>query len=91
MKVEVTGISFDVMDLIQLALDRIQLRTLVNTEMNFWVPKNINVFLTRCIALNFRRRSQLYGVYWSEKVRIGKKFKILSSVFLHFCISGPVD
>jgi hypothetical protein len=84
MKMEVTEIGYDVTDWIQPALDRIQLRTLVNTAMNFWVPLNINIFLTRCIALSFRRRSRLHGVPWSEKARTGKEFKILSSGSLHF-------
>jgi hypothetical protein len=55
-------IGWGVMDWIDLAQDRDQWRTLVNTVMNLRVPYNFGKFLSGCATGGFSRRSQLHGV-----------------------------
>jgi hypothetical protein len=50
------------MDRIDLAQDRDQWRALMNTAMNFPVPKNAGKFLSCCTTGGFSRRAQLHGV-----------------------------
>jgi hypothetical protein len=50
-KVGVSEIGLGVVDWIDLAQDRYSWRTLVNAEMNLWVPKNavkLPIFCTTC-------------------------------------------
>jgi hypothetical protein len=50
---QVTGLDYNVMGGIQLALGTIQWRALGNKAMNCRVPKHINIFSTCLRALNF--------------------------------------
>jgi hypothetical protein len=50
------------MDWIDLAQDRVQWRTLVNTVMNLRVPQNVGKFLSSCATGCFSRRAQFRGV-----------------------------
>jgi hypothetical protein len=59
-KIDLRGIGWDVMDWIDLAQDRDQCRTLVNTVMNFRVPQNAGKFLGGCTVGSFSRRAQLH-------------------------------
>jgi hypothetical protein len=50
------------MDWFDLAQDREQWRTLVNTIMNLRVPQNAGKFLSSCTTVGFLRRAQLHIV-----------------------------
>jgi hypothetical protein len=50
------------MDWIELAQDRNQWRSLVNTKMNILVPENVGKCLSNCIDGGFSIRAQLHEV-----------------------------
>jgi hypothetical protein len=52
------------MDWIDMAQDRVQWRTLVNTVMNLRVPQNAGKFLSNCIIGDFLSRAQLHEISW---------------------------
>jgi hypothetical protein len=54
--------GWDVMDWIDLAQDRDQLKAVVNTVMNLRVPYNVGKFLRNCTTGGFSRRTQDYGI-----------------------------
>jgi hypothetical protein len=58
-KMDLRGIGWSGMDWISLAQDRDQWRALVNTVMNFRVPKTAGKFLSGCTISGFSRRAQL--------------------------------
>jgi hypothetical protein len=62
-KMDLREIGWDGMDWIDLAQERNQWRTLVNTVMNLRVPQNVDKFLNSCTTGGFSRRAQLHGVY----------------------------
>jgi hypothetical protein len=51
--------GWDGVDWIDMAQDRGQWRALMNTVMNFRVPKNAGKFLRGCTGGGFSRRAQL--------------------------------
>jgi hypothetical protein len=51
--------GWDGTDWIDLAQDRNQWKSLVNTVMNLWVPHNAGKFLSSCTIGGFSRRAQL--------------------------------
>jgi hypothetical protein len=53
-------IGWDGTDWIDLAQNRDQWRTLVNTVMNLRVPQNAGKFLSSCTIDSFSRRAQLH-------------------------------
>jgi hypothetical protein len=59
-KMNLREIVWGFMDLIHLAQDRNQWRTLVNTAMNLPVPLNSGKFLSSCTTGGFSRRAQLH-------------------------------
>jgi hypothetical protein len=61
-KIDLREIGWGGMDWIDLAQDRDQWRTLVNTVMNLQVPQNVGKFLSGCTTGGFSRRAQLHGV-----------------------------
>jgi hypothetical protein len=58
-KIDLRDIKWDGMDCIDLAQDRDQWRTLVNTVMNLRIPYNAGKFLRGCTIGSFSRRAQL--------------------------------
>jgi hypothetical protein len=56
-KMDLRDIGWSGMDWADLAQDRDQWRTLVNTEMNLWVPFNVGKFLSSCATGGFSRRA----------------------------------
>jgi hypothetical protein len=58
-KMGLRQIGWDGMDWIDLAQDRDQWRDLVNTVMNFRVPRTAGKFLSICTIGGFSRRAQL--------------------------------
>jgi hypothetical protein len=58
-KTDLREIGWDVMDWINVALDRDQWRPLVNKVMNLRVPSNAGKFSSSCTIGIFSRRSQL--------------------------------
>jgi hypothetical protein len=52
-------IGCDGVDWIDRAQDRDKWRALVNTVLNFWVPRNAGKFLSGCPIYGFSRRAQL--------------------------------
>jgi hypothetical protein len=61
-KTDLGEVSWGAIDWIDLAEDRDQWRTLVNTVTNFRVPQNVGKFLSSCTTGGFSRRAQLHGV-----------------------------
>jgi hypothetical protein len=61
------------MDWIDLAQERNQWRTLVNTGLNLRVPCNIGNFLNSCTTVSFLRRAQLRGINLYEILRRDSK------------------
>jgi hypothetical protein len=59
-KIDLRDIGWDSMDWIDVAQDRDQWRTLVNTVMNLRVPLNPWKFLSSCTIGGFSRRAQLH-------------------------------
>jgi hypothetical protein len=59
-KMDLRQKGWDGMDWINLAQDRDQWRTLVNTVMNFLVPYDAGKFLRSCTTGSFSRRAQLH-------------------------------
>jgi hypothetical protein len=59
-KIDLRQTGRDGMDWIDLAQYRHQWGALVNTVMNFRVPKNAGKFLSSCIISGFSRRAQLH-------------------------------
>jgi hypothetical protein len=49
-KMDLREIGWGGMDWIDLAQDRDQLKALVNTVMNFWVPQNAGKLLSSCVT-----------------------------------------
>jgi hypothetical protein len=58
-KIDLREIRWDGMDWIDVAQDRDQWRTLVETVMNLRVPQNAGKFLSGCTIDSFSRRAQL--------------------------------
>jgi hypothetical protein len=56
------GIGWGGMDWIDLAQDRDQCLTSVNTAINLRIPYNTGKFLNSCTAGGFSRRAQLHEV-----------------------------
>jgi hypothetical protein len=61
-KIDSGGMGWVTIDWVDLAHDRNQWRTLVNTVVNHRVPENIGKFLSSCIIGGFSRRAQLHEV-----------------------------
>jgi hypothetical protein len=61
-KMDVREISWNGMDWTKLAQDRDRYRVLLNTVLNFWIPKNVGKFLSSCTTCGLSRRAQLHGV-----------------------------
>jgi hypothetical protein len=59
-KMDLREIGWDGMNWIDLAQVRDQWKALVNTVMNFRVPKNPGKFLSSCTIGGFSRRAQLH-------------------------------
>jgi hypothetical protein len=59
-KIDLREIGWDGMDWIDLAQERDQWRTLVNTVMNIQVPYNAGKFSSSCAIGGFSRRAQLH-------------------------------
>jgi hypothetical protein len=59
-KMDLRETGWDGMDWIELAQNRDQWRALVNTVMNFRIPKNAGKFLSSCTIDSFSRRAQLH-------------------------------
>jgi hypothetical protein len=59
---DLRAIRWGGIDWIDLAQDRDQWRTLVNTVLNIRVPQNAGDFLSICTTGNFSRRAQLNEV-----------------------------
>jgi hypothetical protein len=58
-KIDLREIGWDFMDWINLAQDREQWRTLVNTVMSLGIVQNVGKFLSSCTIGSFSRRAQL--------------------------------
>jgi hypothetical protein len=58
-KINLRETGWDGIDWLDLAQDRDQWRPLLNTVMNFRVPKNARKFLSCCTIGGFSRRAQL--------------------------------
>jgi hypothetical protein len=61
-KMDLRKIRWGSMDWIDLAQDRDQWRTLVNTAMSLWVPYDLGKFLSSLATSGFTRRAQLHAV-----------------------------
>jgi hypothetical protein len=59
-KINLREIGWDDMDWIDLAQNRDQWRSLVDTVMNLQVPLNAGKFLSSCTIDSFSRRAQLH-------------------------------
>jgi hypothetical protein len=61
-KMNLREVGCDGVDWIDVAQDRNQWRTLVDTVMNFRVPSNVEEFLSSCTTAALSRRAQPHGV-----------------------------
>jgi hypothetical protein len=84
-KIDQIEIGLSVMDWTDVAQDRNQWRTLVNTVVNIRVPQNVGKFLSSCTTGGFSRRAQLQEIklVWVVLVKINKKYQCRS-----FFLSG---
>jgi hypothetical protein len=65
-KMDLREIKWSCMNWIDLAQDRDQWRTLVNTIMNLRVPLNVGKFLSSCTTGGFSRKAHPHGVALQE-------------------------